>query len=184
MDTDTHYLYMSYNDKNELLYIGISGRWSERLHQHEKTSLWMQETDWVKILKFSNREAVEEAEKRAIEALRPPYNRQYNGAFEDVHKHFKKLRHYVTNLESDETHRALILGMAKDAEALRPLMPKLRATDVAFLFHENYDYLTANKHLSCRNCLAVAGHSMYARMASQFADKFDDELGEMGQQWR
>jgi hypothetical protein len=67
-------LYRHYNDKNELLYVGISLSALYRLLQHRKSSSWYNAIRTITIEHFKDRQAAEDAEKQAIILEKPKYN--------------------------------------------------------------------------------------------------------------
>jgi hypothetical protein len=174
------YLYAAYDSEGALLYVGISGKWWERLHSHERTSEWMEQTDSVKIMQFPDRESVEKAEKDAIERLRPPYNKQYNKDYENAQTHFLKIKRWLTEGQEDSDHRLLLEAMTEDLNHYEDIVRTRRSSDVSWLFFQNYYWLTRHKQLSCRNCDAIARHATYWRYVEEFETEFEQELADRG----
>ncbi|MEV1315447.1 hypothetical protein AB0J14_05100 [Micromonospora arborensis] len=71
-------LYFWYDASDVLLYIGITGDLATRQTSHAKRSSWSEFADHSKIRRFPSRPEAESAEKSAIEAERPLFNRQHN----------------------------------------------------------------------------------------------------------
>jgi predicted GIY-YIG superfamily endonuclease len=71
------HLYRHYDKDGNLLYVGISWTILQRLRQHEKGSFWFKEVDSIKLEKYSSREASLAAERKAILAERPRYNKTH-----------------------------------------------------------------------------------------------------------
>jgi AcrR family transcriptional regulator len=71
-------LYRYFDDKDRLLYIGITGHLSGRERGHVKSSLWMQFVARSTVKRHPGRIAALEAEREAIRTERPLFNRQYN----------------------------------------------------------------------------------------------------------
>jgi predicted GIY-YIG superfamily endonuclease len=71
------YLYRHYDKDDNLLYVGVSWSVIERLRRHEKSSHWFGEVDIIKLEKYPSREASLEAERKAILAERPRYNKAH-----------------------------------------------------------------------------------------------------------
>lgn len=71
-------LYRHFNNKNELLYVGISLSAVARLSQHKKHANWFNTITRVEIETFDTRMQVVKAEKIAIKAERPLYNIIHN----------------------------------------------------------------------------------------------------------
>jgi len=170
------YLYRAFDSSNRLLYVGISGKWSERLHQHERESEWMELTDYVKIERFDTRQEVSEAEKLAIVNEKPIYNKQYNQEWESPQNHFQKLKRWLIDGVADERHIHLIYSMLQDFEDERWGLKKKRSSDVAWSIQASYDYLVAHGYLDCRNCEAIESHQMF----QSWAGITDLEISERG----
>lgn len=155
------YLYRAYGPKNELLYVGISGNWSERLHSHEKTSEWIEQADVVTLERFADRESVEVAERHAIETEGPLYNKRFNVRFESKWDHFKKLRFWVfSDAPVDEIHAPLVKLMKERLQGLPPQLNLRRHQSIftawAFICNIDWACLEINPPLVCRNCDAVS----------------------------
>lgn len=69
--TQTLYRYFS---GDTLLYIGVSVNAYYRAQQHQQNAAWWEDATHVTFEKFDTREAVEEAETRAIRSEKPKYN--------------------------------------------------------------------------------------------------------------
>lgn len=169
------YLYRAFTKDGTLLYVGISGRWSERLHQHEKESEWFERTDYVLIRRFPDRESVAAAEKAAIRAEKPIYNKQHSQEWQSPQHHFQQLKKWVTGEKSDMQHRILVDGMRNTFEEPNGLKPS-RSQDVAWAFHNVYDYAAYHGYINCRNCEAISRHGMY----ESWAGRTDEELEARG----
>lgn len=150
------YLYRAYGPQNQLLYVGISGNWSERLHSHEKTSEWMELTDVVKLERFATREDVEKAERQAIVTEAPIFNKVHNLSFESAKDHFQKFKFWTyRNVIVDEIHVALINKMRETLPLLQVDYKRKQARFVALLFFIAYEELKEAGDLDCRNCQAI-----------------------------
>jgi predicted GIY-YIG superfamily endonuclease len=68
-------LYRIFNKAGELIYIGITNNISKRLVHHASMSLWWPLKDRVETQEFVSRRAAEAAERAAIRAEVPTYNR-------------------------------------------------------------------------------------------------------------
>jgi hypothetical protein len=69
-------LYRAYDSQRRLLYVGISLCALTRLANHRSQSEWFGEVSRLEIEVFPNRRTAEDAERRAIWAEGPVYNRQ------------------------------------------------------------------------------------------------------------
>ena len=69
-------LYRSYNNKNELLYVGISHSVMARIGQHKNAGVWHGECVRITLEHFATRELAREAEAKAIKTEHPIYNKQ------------------------------------------------------------------------------------------------------------
>ena len=70
-------LYRHYDDKNNLLYVGISLNALNRLYQHGGHSDWFDDIKIVKIEHFESRREAVNAERKAIKNEKPLYNIQH-----------------------------------------------------------------------------------------------------------
>jgi predicted GIY-YIG superfamily endonuclease len=160
------YLYRAYGPQNQLLYVGISGNWSERLHSHERNSEWMQLTDFVKLERYPTREAVEKAERQAIVTESPIFNKMHNLSFESAKDHFQTFKFWTyRKVIVDDTHAALIEKMRQTLPLLGVDYKKKQARYVALLFFIHYEELKESGDLDCRNCQAIFEHKQIQQWA-------------------
>lgn len=153
------YLYRAYGPHDQLLYVGISGNWSERLHAHERTSEWMELAEWVKLERYSTREQVEKAEREAILTEAPVFNKMHNLAYESAKDHFQKLKFWTyRKVIIDDEHIALLEKMRAGLPMLGVDYKRKQARYVALLFFVYYRELTEEGDLDCRNCRAIFEH--------------------------
>lgn len=68
------YLYRLAAADGELLYIGISDRWTRRMGQHEASKSWFGDVASVSVQRFETREDALTAERNAIRSERPRHN--------------------------------------------------------------------------------------------------------------
>lgn len=75
-DDNLHYLYRLYSDDGRLLYVGMTYDVEQRLGQHYSTKPWqqMREVYRLTVQEYPTRQAVVEAEHRAIAAENPLWN--------------------------------------------------------------------------------------------------------------
>jgi predicted GIY-YIG superfamily endonuclease len=78
LEPQTHALYRFYGAGGTLLYIGITNSLPRRLRQHNDEKAWWLGVTEVKVEHYPHREAVLEAERRAIKAEKPLYNDKHN----------------------------------------------------------------------------------------------------------
>lgn len=67
-----HCLYRHYDAEGALLYIGISSSLAHRIEAHRRASDWFPLVASISVQHFDTREALEEAERAAIVAEKPP----------------------------------------------------------------------------------------------------------------
>jgi len=72
------YLYRFFDDKDQLLYIGISKTVLARMAQHFQTKDWIPDTGYLKWSSYDERWQAEIAERRAIVAEKPIWNVMFN----------------------------------------------------------------------------------------------------------
>jgi predicted GIY-YIG superfamily endonuclease len=75
---DTTALYRYFDESGNLLYVGISVAAVRRLEQHKNTKHWFKKLGKIEVENYSTREAALEAEKKAIKAERPKFNKVHN----------------------------------------------------------------------------------------------------------
>lgn len=151
------YLYRAYGPQKQLLYVGISGNWSERLHAHEKTSEWMELADVVKLERYATREDVEKAERQAILMEAPIFNKMHNLSYESSKDHFQKLKFWTyRDVIVDEIHLVLIQHLRKTLPLLGiDYKSRPRSMYIALLFFMHYQKVKELDGLDCRNCEAI-----------------------------
>jgi len=71
-------LYRFWNDADELLYIGVTMNFVDRMRTHRREQPWSDQITKITIERFETREDVLAAEKSAIVAESPRYNNQHN----------------------------------------------------------------------------------------------------------
>lgn len=71
-----HVVYLAYGRHDELLYVGLSLRFSERVSQHKDDKSWFRDIDRVRLLHCDSREHAHELERRLIQEREPLYNVQ------------------------------------------------------------------------------------------------------------
>jgi len=151
------YLYRAFNEYGELLYIGISGQWHRRLHEHEKTSAWIEEADYVKLERFPDRESVSEAEQLAVLVEKPLYNKVYNQEYESAATHWHRIKKWLkSGVAPDEEHQTLIDDLRETAFEVYGNKPsQLRPRGIAFLFLQQIEIDAYHGKTTCRNCAGV-----------------------------
>jgi predicted GIY-YIG superfamily endonuclease len=156
------YLYRAFNKEGELLYIGISSQWHHRLHQHEKTSAWIEEADHVTIERFPDRETVAEAERRAVLTEKPRDNKVFAHDYESPAAHWAKIKKWVKSGEApDYTHQMIVTWMRETAfEVYQNKPAQLRPKAIAFLFLQEVELAARHGFRPCRNCAGVWNSSI------------------------
>jgi hypothetical protein len=91
---DDYALYRHYDGNDRLLYIGISGDLATRETSHIARSRWMRLTASSTVEWHETSEAVLKAEREAIEAEHPLFNRQWN----DTPEAMERLTAYLTEI--------------------------------------------------------------------------------------
>lgn len=71
-------LYRHFNSDGQLLYVGISLNWKNRLSQHHKDSYWFMDVTDISIEWFDSREDALKAERDAIKTEKPLCNKMHN----------------------------------------------------------------------------------------------------------
>lgn len=73
-----HYLYRLYDAAGVLLYVGISKSAIHRLHQHLEAQPWADQIASQTVERFASRRELEDAERAAIKAEKPRFNKAHN----------------------------------------------------------------------------------------------------------
>lgn len=151
------YLYRAFDKEGQLLYIGISGQWHHRLHQHEKTSEWMERADYVKIERFPDRESVSNAERLAVVTEKPLYNKVYVEEYESAAAHWHRLKKWIkSGVAPDAQHQQLVDDIRETAsDVYRNKPSQLRPRGMAYLFLEQIELDVYHNVTPCRNCAGV-----------------------------
>jgi predicted GIY-YIG superfamily endonuclease len=151
------YLYRAYDSSDNLLYVGISGQWSERLHAHERSSEWLQLTDRVNIERYPDRDSVVQAEKRAIIEEKPTYNKVHNQTYESVYGHWLKIKSWVKSGDAPDFFHQWVIDDIREEASYYGLSPsRIKPASAAFLFEWSITHLERLTAPVCRNCLGVA----------------------------
>jgi predicted GIY-YIG superfamily endonuclease len=151
------YLYRAFDSQNQLLYVGISNQWHHRLHQHEKSAAWIEQADYVKIERFSDRESVSVAEREAVKTEKPLHNKVFNEDYEAALAHWKKIKRWIkTGHAPDESHQYIVDVIRDCAKDLYQNNPNtVKSEGMAFLFLEIVEALFYQGFEPCRNCAGV-----------------------------
>jgi hypothetical protein len=88
-------LYRFYDQNDDLLYVGVTGSWQERLNQHYKNSSFFSEVKHATFEHHSSRLGVLGAEERAILTESPKYNKALNPNYEGPIQHFATIKKMV-----------------------------------------------------------------------------------------
>lgn len=156
------YLYRAFDNTGALLYVGISSRWHYRLHQHEKTSDWIERADYVQISRFPDRESVERAEKEAIRSEKPQFNKVFSEDYEAAPSHWLKLKQWIRSGKApDKTHQFIVDNIRESALLDYKVKPsELRPKMMAFLFLQQIEIAVYHGFEPCRNCGGVWNSSI------------------------
>ena len=151
------YLYRAYGPNGELLYIGISSQWHHRLHQHEKTSAWIEQATNVTIERFADRDSVSLAEREAVQKEKPIHNKVFTEDYESAAVHWAKVKKWIkSGVAPDENHQLLIDAIRETALDLYETKPaQLRPKGMAFLFLELIEISVHHGYKPCRNCAGL-----------------------------
>jgi predicted GIY-YIG superfamily endonuclease len=147
-------LYRLFNEQDQLLYVGISSKWYERFHQHEKTQPWWLSVAKITLENFETRDEVVEAEKRAIRLEKPLHNKQYSMTHESLQEHFEKMKYYIhLDVPVDPYHQPLIAYCRELYQYPFYQSRGKKSIDIASILESAFQEL-GQKRL-CRNCAAL-----------------------------
>ena len=79
-------LYRQFSKEGDLLYVGVSCRIPQRIKEHSKHSPWWDDVAKIDVEHFESRDAVLDAEKRAIQTESPKFNIHHNCSVEPDRK--------------------------------------------------------------------------------------------------
>ena len=165
-------LYRFYDEQDRLLYVGISGSWNQRIHQHEKQAGWFSMASRCTFERYPDRAAVEAAETEAILNEFPVYNKDQNPQYENAVAHFQRIKFAVFGqLEIDELHKPLMKIIWDYLDFYK--MPRKKARYVAFLWFSAYSTIDKSE-LDCRNCEALFNHRMYRDLAREARREYNN----------
>lgn len=148
-------LYRLFNEQDQLLYVGISSKWYERFHQHEKTQPWWLSVAKITLENFETRDEVVEAEKLAIRLEKPLHNKQYSMTHEGLQEHFEKMKYYIhLSVPVDPYHQPLIRYCREFYDSPFFQSRGRKAVDVAAILLSAFQHFGEEK--LCRNCVALS----------------------------
>lgn len=160
-------LYRFFNKDDQLLYVGISNNWTQRLKQHYKDSAFFSEIYHATFEHFETREEVEAAEKVAIATEGAIYNKAYNPFWENPQQHFQKLKFWTySNVEPDAKHAGLIKKLRETFLADKNWTRK-NAAPIAFYLFVELPLWADEVQLDCEECVNVY-HSDFVEYWAQY----------------
>jgi hypothetical protein len=171
-NTMNEVLYRFYDEEDRLLYVGISGSWNQRIHQHEKQSGWFSLASRCTFERYPDRASVEAAETAAILTEFPIYNKDQNPNYENAVAHFQRIKFAVFGqFEIDDLHKPLMKIIWEYLDFYK--MPRKKARYVAFLWFSAYSTIDKTE-MDCRNCEALFGHRMYRDLAREAREEYNN----------
>jgi predicted GIY-YIG superfamily endonuclease len=111
------FVYRLYNDANELLYIGMSGRVLSRIENHKQSKPWRHEIATVRAVRFPNRGAARKAEREAIRLENPKYNVMHKAPEALL---LDKLEEFWSQLDENQKREALAASKQTGVKAEGP----------------------------------------------------------------
>jgi predicted GIY-YIG superfamily endonuclease len=164
-------LYRFFDKNDNLLYVGISSNWKQRLSQHYKESDFHYEATKITLEHFNTREEVEEAEKLAILVEKPKYNKAHNPNYESPTNHIQKIRYWVySNLESDSKHKALVEELRRLFIA-DPLWTSKSTGPIAYYLLEYLPEWDKSLDMDCDVCVSIYHSEQIAGWAEPMRKK-------------
>lgn len=145
-------LYRFFDSNHNLLYVGISVNWQQRLKQHYKDSPFHDESAYITLTHYQTREEVEDAEKRAIMTEGAKYNKAFNPNYETVLDHFQKLKAWIyMGLEPDQIHAEMVARL-KEIRLEDKDWTRKTTGFIAYHFLENYPHWDYHGVIKCEFC--------------------------------
>lgn len=124
-------LYRYFDDKDRLLYIGISSSLGGRHKTHIGSSHWMELTARSEVVRYPSRAKAEDAEREAIKTEQPLFNKQHN----DTPKARERLSAYLREIgrtDLEPTPAVVRLTPVTSLQSVPP-EPQERITPVSAL---------------------------------------------------
>lgn len=166
-------LYRFFDKAGQLLYVGISNNWTQRLKQHYKDSEFFDQVASATFEHFNTREEVEAAEKAAILTEGAIYNKAFNPNFETTQQHFQKLKAWVySNIEPDLVHASLIDTLRKTFLSDKNWTRKT-AAPIAFYIYTNLPFWASEIDLDCDFCVNLY-HAEFLEHWARYYEESND----------
>jgi len=162
-------LYRFFDNNNNLLYIGISKAFVNRLNAHSFTAEWFFRASYVTIEHFETRQQVESAEKHAIKSELPKYNKAHNPNYESHLVHWRKLKNGLADLDNKDDHRMLFSLMSEYLQHLK------YADSVIYSLREIDKYWGG---IECELCRQISTNRQYARVSDKEFQSFYNSFRE------
>lgn len=160
-------LYRFFDKDNKLLYVGISSNWQQRLKQHYKDSDFHDESSYITLEHYETREAVEQAERIAIETEMPKYNKAFNPDYENVQTHILRIRNWVYSTEkADDAHYGIVTQL-KMLFFTDELWTRKSTGPVAYYLQKYLPDWATEFDLNCQMCVNV----FHSRQIESWADQ-------------
>lgn len=178
-------LYRAFDKSKNLLYIGISNSFYDRLRSHLAQAEWVELADHITFEHFYSREEVAEAEKRAIEKELPLFNKTHNPLFQQPKKHWSTITNSFSELDS---HHLEIIRKTKlvfeHFWSYREVIMEVKPEPIAvmafhFVFWETYG--TEEPSSPCPSCNKMVEDSFFTEMReeAEVAFAFKDHKKEL-----
>ena len=164
-------LYRFFDSEGNLLYVGISNNWQQRLRQHYKDSSFHYEATCITLERFNTREQVEAAEKKAIISENPKYNKAYNPNFEDPTQHLTKIKFWVySNLVPDQAHKGIVEEL-RDLFILDSDWERKTAGPIAYYLLQMLPMWSQRYDVRCDECIHAYSSAQIDAWAKTFREK-------------
>lgn len=164
-------VYRHFDADDQLLYVGQSQHYTQRSHEHERSSDWFREVAKITVQHFATRAEMMAAELLAIQTENPIWNKAENPNYESHQDHFLKLKSsifptkYGFNEPSFfEQHKELI----DEVKNLRLRVKEIRKSSAwAALYIYSAIRNIGVENITCSNCIAVYNHKTIQGWALQ-----------------
>lgn len=167
-------LYRFFDKNDQLLYVGISNNWTQRLKQHYKDSDFFEEASFITLTYFDTRAEVEAAEKLAIETEQPIYNKAYNPNYEDAVTHFAKIKAWVyTKLEPDATHAGMIKEL-QDLFKTDDSWKSKTAAPIAYYLNACLPNWDNHYDMGCEYCMNMYGSKNIETWSKYYEERMNN----------
>lgn len=175
-------LYRHYDCDENLLYVGLSGNFLSRTHQHQRNSGWFHLISTIKITHYATKQEMVDAELLAIKTENPIWNKAENPNYESAHDHFQKLKLVIFAKNRSDFNTSFIAShkeLFNEIDELQKIVPPLRkSSSWASLYIINALQEVDYSIWHCDNCIAIGDKDIYETWAGNAYTQLQKSRGQ------